>query len=125
MLSRMSWDANFYENLAGKKPVARFLRELSHGERAKCAKYIGMLEDHGFELPRNYLEKVRGEIWALRPEYGGNEFRIFFFFSSENQAFIVVHAIRKTTQRLPEVDIKTAEDRMDDWLVNEAGKEKQ
>jgi phage-related protein len=110
----MSWDADFYESLAGKKPVAKFLRELSSGERAKCVKYLRMLEEHGFALPRNYLEKVRGDIWALRPEYGGNEFRIFFFFSNDNRAFIIVHGIRKTSQRIPPVDIQTAEDRMDD-----------
>jgi phage-related protein len=121
----MAWDANFYENLGGKKPVAKFLRDLSVKARAKCMKYIAMLETHGFSLPRQYLEKVRGELWALRPEYDSNEYRIIFFFHKEAQAFIVLHAIHKTTQRIPEGDIDTAESRMDDWLIREAGKEKQ
>lgn len=120
----MAWDADFYENLGGKKPVAKFLRDLSVQARAKCVKYIQMLETHGLALPGQYLEKVRGELWALRPEYGGNEYRIIFFFDSPSQAFIVLHAIHKTTQRIPEVDIQTAENRMDDWLVREAGKER-
>jgi phage-related protein len=49
----------------------------------------------------------------------------FFSFSKEAQAFIVLHAIHKTTQRIPQSDIETAENRMDDWLIREAGKEKQ
>jgi hypothetical protein len=91
--------------------------------RAKCAKYLQMLETQGLSLPGQYLEKVRGDLWALRPEYGGNEYRLIFFFDSKTQTFIVLHAIHKTTQRIPEDDIHTAENRMDDWLVREAGKE--
>ena len=118
----MAWDANFYETGNGRKPVARFLLDLPVRARSKCARYIEMLEEHGFSLPRNYLEKVRGELWALRPEYAGNEYRIIFYFDTESQAFIVLHAIHKTTQRIPEDDIDTAENRMDDWLVREAAK---
>jgi phage-related protein len=118
----MAWDANFYSTVNGRKPVARFLLDLPIRARTKCAKYIAMLEEHGFSLPRNYLEKVRGEIWALRPEYANNEYRIFFYFDRDSGAFIVLHGIHKTSQRIPEDDIDTAENRMDDWLVREAGR---
>jgi phage-related protein len=111
----MAWNALFYKTVSGRKPVAKFLGSLSAPAHAKCVKYIGMLQEHGRLLPAQYLEKVRGELWALRPEYGGNEYRIIFFHDDESKQFIVVHAIHKTTQKIPEVDISTAEDRMDDW----------
>jgi hypothetical protein len=57
MPSHMAWDANFYENLGCKKPVAKFLRDLSVKARAKCMKYIAMLETHGFALPSRLLKK--------------------------------------------------------------------
>ncbi len=69
----MAWEALFFESEGGKKPVGKFLKDLPVKARGKCAKYIAMLEEHGFSLPKQYLEKVGGDLWALRPEYGGNE----------------------------------------------------
>jgi len=111
----MAWEALFYETLSGRKPVAKFLRGLSAQAHGKCVKYIAMLQEHGRLLPAQYLEKVRGELWALRPEFGGNEYRIIFFHDDVSKKFVVVHAIQKTSQRIPEDDISTAESRMDDW----------
>jgi phage-related protein len=121
----MAWEAIFYVTVSGRKHVAKFLVDLPTQARAKCAAYIKMLEDHGFSLPRNYLEKVRGELWALRPEYAGNEYRIIFYFDRDSQQFVVLHAIHKTTQRIPEDDINTAEGRMDDWLIRQAGQKEE
>jgi phage-related protein len=111
----MAWDALFYEAPNGRKPVARYLRDLSKQARSKCSKYIEMLEKHGLGLPSSYLEKVRGDIWALRPEYCGNEFRIFFFDAGKNR-FVITHIIHKTTRRIDQVDIDTAQRRMEDWV---------
>jgi len=113
----MGWEAVFYETEGGKRPVARFLVDLESRPRAKCAKYIKMLEEHGLFLPSNYLEKVRGDLWALRPEYGGNEYRIVFFFDDNSGTFVVVHAILKNTKKLDPNDIATAENRMNDWTA--------
>jgi phage-related protein len=120
----MAWNALFYETENGKKPVARFLKDLPSRARAKCAKYLTMLEEHGLFLPGQYLEKVRGDLWALRPEYGGNEYRIIFFHDDDEAAFIVVHAILKNTRRIDENDIKTADGRMNDWLARKLKKDK-
>ena len=81
-----------------------------------------MLEEHGLSLPSQFLEKVRGELWALRPEYGGNEYRIIFFFDDNSGSFVVVHAILKNTNRLESNDITTANNRMDDWLARASRK---
>lgn len=126
-VTSMAWEAIFYETVNGRKPVAKFLNGLPTVQAsAKCAKYIAMLEEHGFSLPRPYLEKVRGDLWALRPEYAGNEYRIIFFHDSDHSgAFICVHAIHKTTQRIPEDEIKTAEARMDNWREREGAKKKE
>lgn len=111
----MAWEAVFYEKGRGQKPVARFLRDLSKQARSKCARYIVMLEKYGYSLPSSYLEKVRDEIWALRPEYNNCEYRIFFFDAGNNR-FIIVHIIMKNTRRIPPDDIATAESRRLDWL---------
>lgn len=115
----MAWKAVFYETENGRKPVARFLLELDSRARSKCTKYLSMLEEHGLSLPNQYLEKVRGDLWALRPEFSGNEYRIFFF-EDDSGAFIVVHAVLKNTRRIDDNDITTADGRMKNWLVRKA-----
>lgn len=112
----------FYETDGGRKHVERFLRELDVRARAKCLRYISMLEEYGFSLHSNYLEKVRGDLWALRPEYGGNEYRIIFFSDDKSGTFVLVHAILKNTKRLDGNDITTANNRMDEWLARSARK---
>ena len=81
-----------------------------------------MLEEHGFGLPSQYLERVRGDIWALRPEYGGNEYRIFFFLHRETNSFVLVHVVLKNTRRIDPDDIETAKNRMNDWKLRQATK---
>jgi phage-related protein len=111
----MAWDILFYDTPNKKTPISDFLKDLSIKARAKCSKYIQMLENNGLSLPSQYLEKVRGDIWALRPEYGGNEYRLFFFSAGKNR-FVVTHVILKNTRRLNKGDIEIAERRRDDWL---------
>jgi phage-related protein len=111
----MAWEVLFYETQSGRNPALAFLKNLSQKARTKCFKYIEMLEERGFGLPSPYLEKVRGDIWALRPEFAGNEYRIFFFNAGKNR-FVITHAILKNTRRIEPNDIDTAENRMDEWL---------
>jgi hypothetical protein len=118
----MAWNAVFYETAGGRKHVEKFLRELDVRARAKCLKYINMLEETGFALPANYLEKVRGDLWALRPEFAGNEYRLIFFFDDNSGTFVLVHAILKNTRRIEGNDITTADNRMDDWLARSTRK---
>jgi phage-related protein len=118
----MAWEALFYETQSGRSPAIKFLRSLSKEARSKCSKYIKMFEEHGFGLPSSYLEKVHGSTWALRPEYGGNEYRLFFFDAGNNR-FVITHIIHKTSKKIDTNDINTAENRMDDWLIREAAEE--
>lgn len=111
----MAWDILFYDTPNEKTPVSDFLKGLSIKTRAKCSKYIQMLEQNGLALPSQYLEKVRGDIWALRPEYSGNEYRLFFFSAGRNR-FVIAHAILKNTRRLKTSDIEIAENRRKDWV---------
>lgn len=68
------------------------------------------LEEHGFELPRSFIAKVRGNIWELRPEWAGTEYR-FFYVAMVGQRFVILHAVTKKSQKLKEKDIGLAEAR--------------
>ena len=115
----MAWKILFYESESGRSPVKKFLDNLQSKVQQKIFAYLKLLSEHGTELASNYLEKVKNGIWALRPEYGGNEYRIFFFMSDKK--IILVHAILKNTRQLPKTDVKTAENRMEEWLQRQKG----
>lgn len=110
----MDWEVELYATEAGRSPVEDFLSELSEKAQAKCLKYFELLQEHGTTLPRNYAAHVRNDVWELRPEYGGTEYR-FFYFAVVGRKFVVVHAITKTTQQLKSRDIGIAEARVADY----------
>lgn len=66
----------FYETPAGAQPVRDFLRALPKADRVKCGEYMQRLEWQGFALAASHLKKLDGDIWELRPEYGGVEYRL-------------------------------------------------
>lgn len=114
----MAWNIEFYEKPSGKKPIEEFLNDLPKKAKAKCVSYIIKFQELGFELPKNYLEKVEDKLWALRPEFGGNEYRLFFC-KTERGTIVIVHAIHKTTRRLPPNDVEIARRRKDELTTRE------
>ena len=102
----MAWNIKFYEKPSGKKPIEEFFNDLPKSAKAKCLSYINVFKEHGFKLPNNYLEKVEENIWALRPEASGNEYRLFFCRTEEKETIVVIHAIHKNTKRLASNDLE-------------------
>lgn len=109
----MRWEVFYYQTERGESPIEDFLNALPRKARAKCAAYIDMLEEFGFNLPRSIIAKVRGELWELRPEWVGTEYR-FLYFTLFGRRFVILHAIVKKAQKLKPKDIEIAEARMAD-----------
>lgn len=101
------YDIVFYQTERGEMPVLDFLYSLSEKEQAKCSDYLTALAERGNTLPSNFVKRVEHGLWELRPEYGGTEFRFFYFTVIEN-TIIMLHAIKKKTQRIPRKDIELA-----------------
>ena len=40
---------------------------------------MDVLEEFGFNLPRSFIAKVHGDLWELRPEWAGTEYRFLYF----------------------------------------------
>jgi phage-related protein len=68
----------------------------------------------GPQLRRPYADHVRGDLRELRMQFGRNEYRVFHFFV-QGQRVVLVHAYAKKTQKLPEREMGTAEERMKDF----------
>lgn len=111
----MTWEVFFYQTAGGDSPVEGFLDALSDKARAKCLAYMRQLEEHGFDLPRSVIAKVRGKIWELRPEWSGTEYR-FFYGAIVGRRIVILHAIQKQSHKLKAKDIDLAEARYHDVL---------
>ena len=97
----------YYHTERGESPVQEFLDSLSVKEQAKCLAYIEFLRDIQTRLPASVAKKVEEELWELRPEFGGTEFRFFYFLFLQD-AVVLVHAVKKKTQQLKRSDIDLA-----------------
>ncbi len=107
----MDWEVLYYQSERGESPVEEFLLSLSDKARAKCLSYIDQLEQFGNRLPSNFASKIEDDLWELRPEFGGVEHR-FFYFTFVNRQIVIVHAVKKKSQKLKPSDIATAQERI-------------
>lgn len=119
----MAWEIEFYQKEGGRSPIDDFLNELTIKARAKCLKYIELLAENGVGLPANFARKVTGtkELWELRPEFGGVEYRFLYFIWTDNR-MIILHAVTKKSRRLDPNDIDTAEKRIKELKLRDQKK---
>lgn len=103
----------FYETGKGGCPTEEFLSSLSIKVRAKMAKWIEKLEEHGPDLPRPYADVVSGKIRELRLIFASTQYRLMYFF---HKRFIVItHGFVKKQERVPISEIDRAERFMSDF----------
>jgi phage-related protein len=91
----------YFVDERGKSPVKEFIRELSVKERAKVFAYISELKEQGHNLRRPMADHLRDGIYELRPK----DNRVFYFFFIKNSA-VLVHAIKKHTDKIPQRDLE-------------------
>ncbi len=113
-----------YQTERGESPIAQFVEALPEKAKAKCIDYMLLLEERGNRLPSNYASKVEDNLWELRPEFGGIEYRYFYFSYIDNQ-IVIVHAVSKKSQRLKPGDVRLALSRMDEVRRREAERQKE
>jgi len=109
----MPWQVEFFETSRGSSPPRDFLLGLPAKAQAKVARALDLLEEYGPEIGEPYVKAIRGRknLLELRTSLGSDAFRLFFFHAGERR-LIVVHGIRKKSQRIPARDLDTAEERM-------------
>jgi len=90
----------YFVDERGRKPVQEFIEALSIKERAKIFAYIAELKTQGHNLRRPMADYVGHGIYELRPKSN----RIFYFFFLKDSV-VLLHAIRKKTDKIPEKDL--------------------
>jgi phage-related protein len=112
----MEWQVVFYKDETGDEPVKNFILEQPNGAVGEIIHVFDLLHKFGLSLGSPYVEKVQGSIWALRIKHSSDYYRIFYFASS-GKKFILLHGIKKKTDRMRKTDIDMAIKRMDDHAM--------
>ena len=91
---------SFFIDERGHRPVREFIDQLPLKEQAKIIAYLAELKRQGNNLHRPMADYLGEGIYELRPR----DNRVFyFFFLREN--VVLLHAIRKKTDKIPQRDI--------------------
>ena len=100
----------------GKCPVENFLESLSKKQVEKVFFVLDLIESIDI-VPRKFFKKLEAtdDIWEVRVQYGNNIFRLFGFFDG-NDLVVLNHAFTKKTQKVPNKEIKIAEQRKKDYF---------
>ena len=90
----------FFVDEQGRNPVKRFIDRLPLRDQAKIMAYLDELKKQGYNMRRPMADYLGNGIYELRP--GSN--RIFYFFFLRENA-VLLHAIRKKTDKISRGDI--------------------
>ena len=91
-------------------PYSDYLTEIKRSgakkDEAKILAAVERLRNRGTqELAQIALAKKMNDVWELRPK----SHRIFFFFDSSRQTYVLLHGYRKKSQKTPPDEIEMAE----------------
>ena len=90
----------FYVDGRGENPVKEFIENLPLKEQAKVKAYFDELKKQGHNLRRPMADYLGEGIYELRPR----DNRIFYFFYLR-ESVVLLHAIRKKTDKIPQGDM--------------------
>ena len=113
----MAWNVLFYKDTNGVEPVKDFILNQSDGAIGEILHVFDLLYKFNILLGKPYVEKVRGKIWSLRIKHSSDYYRIFYF-THTSKKFILLHAVKKKSDKLRDIDIKLAIERMNDYKNN-------
>ena len=60
-----------------------------------------------------FIKHLEGDLWELRPEFGGVEIRLFYFMWVDGM-MVIVHALKKKSQRVPRRELGLALKRLEE-----------
>ncbi len=112
----MNFIVEFYETESGACPVQDFLDGLKASDPDDFAAVVaGLAKLRNRQYHREPLSKALGKgLYELR-HVGKLNTRVLWFFVKDRR-IVAVHGLRNKGLAIPERDMATARNRMDDWL---------
>ena len=110
------YDIIYYDK-NGKCPVLDFLLSLPKKDQAKILREIDLLEEFGLSLGMPHIKKMTGSdnLWELRVKQSSNNYRVFYFTLAEKK-IVLLHGIKKKTQKTPKKELSIALTRKSDFI---------
>jgi phage-related protein len=111
----MDWQVIFYPDEDGNEPVKDFILRQSDGAIAEILHVLKLLRQFNVTLGMPYVRKIdRSAVRELRIKHGSDIYRILFY-AHTGRKFILLHAILKKGDKMPESDRNLAIQRMNDY----------
>ncbi len=108
----------FYETTTGKSPVLDSINELSNEDQTKILGCLENIQQLGFDCPRVEFRQIEGKLWEIKIRANSGGFR-FFYVSVSKKLLVILHMIKKKTQKTPPKDINVAMNRLKEVIANE------
>jgi len=108
------WSLVYYETANGRCPVKEYLDGLGAKETERVVFDLELLREFGLDLGVPYVKNIHGKLWELRTT-GRSRHRVLYFAAS-GKRFVLLHAFTKKTGKTPPAEIKTADNRMNEYL---------
>jgi phage-related protein len=109
-------EIHFYRLGSGSCPVEEYLDTLSNKQVEKVFFVLELVESLDI-VPHKFFKKLESTdgIWEVRVQLGKNIFRLLGFLDSA-ELIVLNHAFTKKTQKIPNNEIKIAEQRKKDYF---------
>lgn len=105
----MSWQVKFFLNQRGDYPVKDFIEKLEKPIYVKILQSIHLIESNGIFIKPPYVKKIQDNIWELRIS---KKIQVRIFYCFYKNAFYLLHAFIKKSQKTPRNELKIALDRV-------------
>lgn len=110
------WNIIYWESNRGIAPVYEFIESLEERLQSKIYNSLELLEEYGPQIGSSHSKKLKGfDIWELRI-LGSNNLRVFYT-AIIGRSFLLLHGIKKKSQKAPTKEIKTAQRRYEEYLA--------
>jgi len=109
----MDWRVVFYRDKVGNEPAKDFILAQSDEAIGAILHVFDLLYRFDLSLGKPYVEKIEGKIWSLRIKHSSDYYRILYFAFS-GKKFILLHAVKKKSDKLSKRDLDIAFKRMND-----------
>lgn len=115
MNNQPNYEIEFYKKEGhAQSPVDDYLDTMPEKHRQKALAIMARLEEQGPNLKRPHADTLHGKIRELRCGFHTFEHRFLYFFW--NRIVVITHGFLKKTRAVPEGEITSAEQAMNDWL---------
>jgi len=106
----MKYNIEFYQDNKRNFPVVDFIESVSEQEKAKIVWVIDLLSLTGPNITMPHAKHIEKQLWELRPK----SIRILYLM--HKNSFVLLHAFKKKTQKLPAHEKEIALKRMEIYL---------